>query len=149
MRGSKTAATFWEYSLGAEASFSGVIRATAFVPDSLPAWVLWKGANEGKRVTIRAEVERVTRSTKQNSRYWSLVVPVAAEVLSAGREIPLSKDQAHYVLKAAFIGIEETVLGSVPKSSKELSTAEFAKFCESVESWLLHTHGVSMDGIGE
>jgi hypothetical protein len=70
------------------------------------------------------------------------VVPVAAEVLNQGREIPLSKDQVHEVLKGAFIGWEDTPLGKVPKSSRKLDTAEFAHFCQEAESWLLHTHGV-------
>jgi len=114
-----------------------------------PGWFVWLGAQEGKRIVVVASPEASYRSSKQNRRYWSLVVPVAAEVLSAGRDVPLSKDQVHEVLKYAFIGHEDTPLGPIPKSSKKLSTAKFAEFSRSVEQWLLTTHGVVLDGVDE
>jgi hypothetical protein len=110
---------------------------------------VWLGKHEGQRVIVTAATEKQRRSTKQNRRYWSLVVPVAAEVLGAGREVPLSKDQTHEILKFAFIGHEQTVLGPTPKSSKDLSTAEFAAFCSKVEEWLLHSFGVVMPEHGD
>lgn len=129
--------------------FAGIVKGGRFVPDLQPAWVVWLGKHEGQRVVLTAATVTQIRSTQQNRRYWSLVVPVAAQVLSANRDIPFSRDQAHEVLKLAFIGHEDTALGPVAKSSKVLSTAEFAAFCELVEGWLLHQHGVVLDGVDE
>lgn len=95
----------------------------------------WRAAlapNAGRRVVVTVERHHERRSNKQNSWYWSCIVPAVAGHLSKGRELPLSDDQAHYVLKSAFIGLEETPLGSVPKSSAALSTAEFSAFCERI-----------------
>jgi hypothetical protein len=90
-------------------------------------------AYKGRQALVTVEPERKRRSLAQNARYWGCIVPFAAEVLSVTRDVPLSKDQAHHVLKAAFIGVEETALGPVPKSTRDLSTAEFAEYCAKVE----------------
>jgi hypothetical protein len=87
----------------------------------------------GRQALVTIEPERARRSTAQNSRYWVRIVPFAQEVLSVTRDLPLSKDQAHYVLKSAFIGTLETPLGPVPKRSRDLSTAEFAAYCDRIE----------------
>jgi hypothetical protein len=127
-----------------ECSVAGTVRKGTFVPEPPAPWLVWLGKHEGQRVIVTAATEKQRRSTKQNRRYWSLVVPVAAEVLGAGREVPLSKDQAHEVLKFAFLGHEQTALGPVPKSSKDLTTAEFADYCRRIEEWFLHQHGIVM-----
>jgi len=130
-----------------EGVFSGVVADGRFLPDVSAPRLVWLGAHEGQRVLESLATVAQRRSTQANRRYWSVVVPVAVQVLSAGRVVPLSKDQAHYVLKYAFIGHEDTPLGPVPKSSKVLTTAEFAAFCQRVEGWLLHQHGVVLDGV--
>lgn len=91
---------------------------------------------EGKRVVVDIEPEKSIRSVRQNSRYWSLIVPLAGDYLSKTRDMPLSKEQTHYVLKSAFIGCEETELGLIPMDSRTLTTAQFALFCEKVTVWL-------------
>ena len=125
---------------------SGDVKGGKFIA---PGWFVWLGSQEGRRIVVVASPEASYRSSRQNRRYWSLIVPVAAEVLSATRDVPLSKDQTHEVLKFAFIGHEDTVLGPIAKSSKKLTTAEFAKFSDSVEQWLLTQHGVVLDGVDE
>lgn len=128
-----------ELRLSAKASKNGVIYD---LPAQVGTVAAWLTALEGKRIEVTYREIKDVRSLAQNRRYWSLVVPVVAEVLSSGRELPLSKDQAHYALKLAFIGHEDTPLGPVPKSSKELDTAQFAAFCSKVEEWLVTTWGV-------
>jgi hypothetical protein len=91
---------------------------------------------EGKRVVVEIEREKSIRSIKQNSRYWGLIVPLAGDYLSKTRDVPLSRDQTHYVLKSAFLGCEETELGLIPMDSRTLTTAQFAAYCEKVTLWL-------------
>lgn len=104
---------------------------------------------KGQVVYVLVEPLKYGRSADQNRRYWGLLVPLAAEVLSADRPLPLSKDQTHEVLKLAFIGHEQTALGPVPKSSAALTVEEFAGFCNRVEHWLLHDHGIVVPGKDE
>jgi len=88
----------------------------------------------GRQALVTVEPERKQRSLAQNRRYWCSIVPFAREILSVTRDVPLSKDQAHYVLKSAFLGVIDTTLGPVPKSTTRLSTAEFATYCERIEA---------------
>lgn len=87
----------------------------------------------GRAALVSVEVERKRRSLAANRRYWGCIVPFAAEILSVTRDVPLSKDQAHYVLKAAFLGTIDTPLGPVPKSTRNLSDPEFAEYCAKIE----------------
>ena len=105
-------------------------------PGQVKAVVEFLKSLAGQRVEITYRHVRDVRSLAQNRRYWSMIVPCVAEVLSAGREIPLSRDQAHEVLKYAFIGHEDTPLGPLAKSSKELTVPEFIEYCDRIEGWL-------------
>jgi hypothetical protein len=55
----------------------------------------------------------------------------------------------HEVLKGAFLGHEDTPLGKVPKASRTLNTEDFAAYCNKVEHWLLHDHGIVVPAKGE
>jgi hypothetical protein len=88
----------------------------------------------GRSALVTVEVERKARSARQNRRYWGCIVPFARELLSVSRDLPLSLDQTHYALKAAFLGITNTTLGPVPKSTRNLSVPEFENYCLSIVS---------------
>ena len=114
--------------------------------------LVWKAAlarHRGQVVYVLLESLKVNRSTAQNRRYWSLLVPLVAEVLTLGGSFHLSSDQAHEVLKMAFLGHVETPLGNAPKSSKTLTVEEFSVYCTKIEHWLLHDHGVVVPERGE
>ena len=87
-----------------------------------------------RRVEISIAIKHGQRTDPQNRRYWGSILPAVRENLSLGRELPLSKEQTHYVLKSAFIGVDETPLGPVPKSSRTLSVEKFKEFCDAVEA---------------
>lgn len=133
-----------------ERTFAGTVKAGRFVPENAPGWLVALGALEGKRVIVTIQTEKQRRSLAMNRRYWSLVVPVGAEILTAQakRVLPFSKDETHWLLKGAFIGWEDTPLGRVPKSSKNLTTEEFMAFTRRCESWMLD-HGVVLPEHGE
>jgi hypothetical protein len=97
-----------------------------------------------KRISVTIERERIVRTTNQNARYWSLIVPLVAECWSLKREMPISNDMAHYALKCAFIGVEETPLGPVPKSSRTLTVPEFAEYMEKIEAYLAQEFGLAV-----
>lgn len=115
---------------------AGTIAKGRFVPDHSTDWAIAASEYEGKRVVIEIDVRREVRSDRANRRYWGGIVPLAVEYLSKTRDVPLSKDQAHYVLVSAFAGCDETPLGLVPVRTSTMSTAQFSIFCEKVEAWL-------------
>ena len=112
----------------------------------------------GETVTVTVESEKRTRTLKQNARYWKLIVPAFAEWVGneaypehlEKMDLPALKDSAHRTLKAMLIGprvitrtlpngqvIEETQ----EPSTKELTTAEFAKLQDLAEK-LLNENGI-------
>ena len=97
-----------------------------------PAWRFALRRWKGRPVTVALGLFRKNRTSLQNRWYWGVIVPAVAGRLSQGRELPLSNDQAHYVLKAAFIGTEETDLGPVPCSTRSLTTVQFSDYCERI-----------------
>ncbi len=114
--------------------------------------LIWRAALsrlKGQVVYVIVEKLRANRSLQANRRYWGMVVPLAAEVLSVTRDIPLSSEQAHEVLKYAFMGHDDTPLGPVPRSTRNLDTAQFYEYTQKVEEWLLHSYGVVIPAAGE
>lgn len=99
-----------------------------------------------ERISVTLERERVLRSAQANRRYWGLIVPIAADIFSINRDVPISNDQAHEILKQAFLGTEDTPLGKVGKSTRGLSTAEFAEYTQKIEAWFTSTYGTCFDG---
>lgn len=93
-------------------------------------------AFEGQAVTVDIEKQRSARSDSQNRFYWGVLVPLAEHILSQSRDLPLSKDQVHYVLVSAFAGCDETPLGPVPVRTSKMDTSQFATYCERVQAWL-------------
>lgn len=113
--------------------------------------LLWKvqlGRLRGQVVYVTVEGFKTTRSLAQNRRYWGMILPLAADVLSAERPVPFSSEQAHEVLKMAFLGHEDSPLGPVARSTRKLSVEAFSKFCTDVEHWLLHSYGVMVPARG-
>lgn len=114
---------------------SGDVRDGKLVIDPV-AWAIALREYEGKRVTVDIEAEKSIRSVRANARYWGCLVPLAGDFLSKTRDVPLSKDQVHYVLVAAFAGCDETPLGIVPVRTSTMTTAQFSTYCEQVQAWL-------------
>jgi hypothetical protein len=100
----------------------------------------WKG----RRVLVEVTRYVKRRTNNQLAWYWVAVVPAVADHLSRGRVLPLSKDQAHYVLKAAFIGQEETPLGPAPISTGTLSAAQFSEYVERIRAHAASEWGLNI-----
>lgn len=115
-----------------------ILKAEAIValeglrPVNFRQWREAMAAHQGQRVVVTVERHHDRRSSQQNRWYWGAIVPAVAGHLSQGRALPLSDDQAHHVLKSAFIGVEDTPLGPVPKSSAALTMAAFSAYCDAI-----------------
>lgn len=99
-------------------------------------WAIAMRQYEGHRVIVDIEPERQLRSLRANARYWSLLVPLAGDFLSKTRDVPLSKEQVHFVLASSFLGCDETPLGLAPMPTRRLDTKQFAGYCERITAWL-------------
>lgn len=138
----------------AASTFACEVREGKLVPDDPVAWKGWLLRHAGKRVTVEIELEQPRRSVRANARYWSMLVPLAADVLSIGRVVPLSSKQAHDVLKQVFLGYDRVtgphgVEALVLKSTAATDTPEFAAYCEKIQAWLAQDHGVRVPEPGE
>jgi hypothetical protein len=129
--------------------FGGHVSAGKLLLDDPVRWASTLARHAGKRLLVTLESERLQRTTQQNRWYWAMVVPLVAGYLSKGREVPLSNDQAHYVLKSAFIGVVETPLGPAPKSSRKLSIEEFSLYCDKIVSHAAAEWGMNIPAPGE
>ena len=115
---------------------SGVVKDGELVIDPV-AWAIALREFAGRRVIVDIDAERSVRSIRANNRYWGVLVPLAGDFLSKTRDVPLSKEQVHFVLTSAFLGCDETPLGLVPMRTRDLDTKQFAAYCEKVALWLM------------
>lgn len=116
---------------------SGVIKGGKRIYDQPAGPVIAiQDIGEGHRFVETIERERPLRSLRANARYWGLLVPLAQHQLSKTRDIPLSKDQVHFVLVGAFAGCDVTALGPVPVRTRTMDVRQFSVFCERVQAWL-------------
>lgn len=99
-------------------------------------WTIALREYEGKRVVLDIEPEHSIRSIRQNNRYWGVLVPLAGHYLSKTRDVPLSKEQVHFVIASAFLGCDETELGLAPMATRTLTTKQFSEYCDRIELWL-------------
>jgi hypothetical protein len=111
-----------------------IVRPGGLQPADMRHWLEVMGPHRGQRVAVTVERHHDRRSSHQNRWYWGAIVPAVCGHLSKGRPFELHRSQVHYLLKSAFIGVEETALGVVPRSSRELTTAEFSEYCERIVS---------------
>lgn len=96
-------------------------------------WPIAMREFDGKRVVVDIDVQKNSRTDKQNRRYFGMIVPLWMECMHQTRGLVMSKDQVHDMLCRAFIGTLDTPYGPVRKESKVLSTAEFVHFCDQCE----------------
>lgn len=89
-------------------------------------------------------VSRRKRTKPQNRRYWGggVLAQIASQATVNGRLY--SAETWHELAKRKFVGVVELPNGGViGKSTTELSTLEFAAFCDQVEAWAASELGVT------
>lgn len=129
---------------------AGKVAAGKLVCDLPAAWPIAMREMDGRRVTVEIEAERSRRTVKANAYHWAVIVPLAQHALNLKRpdQIPLSKDQTHYVLVTAFGASEETELGPVPVRSSLMDTQQFHALDEKAARWLMDLGYGIPDGQG-
>lgn len=96
----------------------------------------------GKRWVLTVSLRK--RTAKQNKRYWGrgVLAQISEQAVVHGRRY--SAENWHEQFKRQFIGVEELPSGQVVgKSSTELTTSEFADFCDQVEAFAAAQLGVT------
>jgi len=97
---------------------------------------------DGKRLVLTIKLRK--RTAPQNRRYWGrgVLAHIAEQATVNGKLF--SAETWHEQFKRQFIGVIELPSGEViGKSSKDLSTAEFAEFCQQVEAYAATELGVT------
>ena len=104
--------------------------------------------SDGRQLVLTCKLR--TRTTKQNKRYWSrgVLAQIAEQAVVNGRQY--DAEVWHELMKKKFIGLVELPDGSViGKSSRDLSTVEFAEFCAAVEAYAASGLGVTFYDLPE
>lgn len=112
----------------------------------------WRGQMvklQSRRVVVTVEAEQPRRTVQHNARYWAVLIPLARQLLSKTRDIPLSKEQTHWIVVSAFAGTEPSALGvPVPVPTRTMTTEQFHVLCTELEVWLTE-NGVPVPGDGQ
>jgi hypothetical protein len=105
-------------------------------------WIACLAGLRGR--TVEVTISRPKRSNAFNAFWWAVVVPLAAELLTAEARLdpPIPAVPVHYKLVEAFGPSVSTPLGLVPVRSSEMSTDEFTDLVSKVREWMLHKYGV-------
>ncbi len=105
---------------------------------------------------VKISIEKTNqRSIPQNRYYWGVVVHTIKErftelgytrtdVSDHGVSSPLTRDDVHQFLRSNFlrddlISGDGEVLGTLSKSTKQLSTDEFVKYLDNVKNWAVQS----------
>ena len=105
----------------------------------------------GKNIEIEIREWHPKRSYQANKYYWGCVLPAVADELSRQMRLPLPMHPkvAHHLLKAAFIGIEESEEGVEPLSSAALDSRAFNLYIERIRSHAAAEWGLNIPDPGE
>ena len=82
----------------------------------------------GQRVEVIIRKPKTSRSTLQNSYYWSVVVELLAN------ELGYDKDEIHEILKYKFLQSNAMGMPYI-KSTTKLSTGEFEEYLSKIKRW--------------
>jgi hypothetical protein len=91
---------------------------------------------EGKNVEITIDRVQQSRTLKQNSYYWGVVI----EILT--KEFGYGPDEIHEALKFLFLKklLNEDLI--TVKSTTSLTTKEFGEYIEKIKVWASSNHNI-------
>lgn len=98
--------------------------------------------HEGKRVSLEVKRFQKRRTDPQNDYYWGVIVLLAGQAMGYEPKISQDKDAVHEILKWN-CNFEMRIVGrgadrkemQAPRSTADLSTAEFEAYCERCRNW--------------
>lgn len=100
-------------------------------------------------VVVTVERFREKRSNGQNAYYWAVVVPFVRRFWSKEWDIDLTEKQTHETLKKVFIGVIDTPMGPITRSSATLNVEQFVDYVESICSYFASEKGEYIPQPGE
>jgi hypothetical protein len=100
----------------------GTVASGAFKPDNPTSYGIAIGMLEGQRATVTVDKYRKRRSTRQNSYYWSVIIPM---IKDAGGYV--TNEEAHDACRWACLRVEREK-GSYCRSTKTLTTIETEEY---------------------
>lgn len=95
---------------------------------------------------VKIEPKRETRSTRQNSYWWSCIVHPFFEFLRDQEPSVTEPEQAHIELKRQILGTRGLTIGNVTMrivpASRTMTTEEFSDLVDRARAWLLESVGI-------
>lgn len=114
-------------------------------PKEVGRWHGFLARFKGRDVEVVLQAERKEHTRSQRGWYRAVIVPEVAAFLSEAKGYVISKDQAHELLKQAFIGILTVEINGVVTTSgistKTLDPAQFSDMCTAI---LAHFAGLGL-----
>jgi hypothetical protein len=119
---------------------SGRVSKGSFVPDDQGQWLGALRVYENEHVIVEIEKPKRRRSGQANRYYRGQVLPIVAALLTeklrdGGSDVTdVTPDEAHEACKRQFLGTE--LVGGLPlvRSTKLLTSAEFAKYVDDIRN---------------
>ncbi len=113
--------------------FRAKIKNNTLIHDDIDRWNLWIGQFEGQEVMVSAEKPKKSRSQKQNSYYWSVIIELLTDAMG------LMPEEVHEVLKSKFLikGLTDKNGKNyeVSKSTADLTSGEFEDYLSKCRMW--------------
>lgn len=120
--------------------FYGKIQRGAMIVDYTDKYEAFLKTLEGKEVEVDLRKLYRRRSSYQNRWYWGCIIAEIAGYTG------YTVDEAHEAMKWMFLKVtpDDHRLPPTVKSTKNLTTMEFADFCESVRLWANENLGLDI-----
>jgi hypothetical protein len=120
-------------------SFIADVRHGQLIHIDPSAWTLGLRKVEGKRIGIRLEEFRKSRSAQQNRYYHGVVCAIM------GDELGYTGDEAHHALQIEHLGKADPKTGLIKvKSTTELSTVEFEDYMATIREWAYRKYQINI-----
>lgn len=124
---------------------TGRVRNGRLIPDNRGLLSSHLRSYEGMEVQLALSKRRRRRSNDQNAYYWGAVVAMAREGINEAWGEHVSLEETHHILKfqcnyAERVNEATGEIIRIPKTTTELSTAEFEEYLERcrrfAQEWL-------------
>ena len=110
--------------------FAGKIENGKLKLDDIVGFKKYLLGLEDKKVQVIVRKFKTSRSLKQNSYYWGVIVPIIADWVGEG-----DRESIHEALKEKFLKVRTSKGLKIVQSTTKLTTTEFEIYLEKVKRW--------------